>query len=76
MGSFLDLHVFKFNETCCEAKGVPEECMGLCREENSSPRERRSIKVLPVDRCVKHQNNTNACIYEYGKKYVHTENCI
>jgi hypothetical protein len=62
----LETHIFKFNETCCEGKGVPEECMGLCRE-----RMLRSIDVYPVNRCVEHQTHIDSCVYEYGKKYVH-----
>jgi hypothetical protein len=63
----LEVQTFKFNETCCEAKRVPEECMGNCREKIQSPRQRRSIEVLPVDRCVEYQNITKSCLYEYGK---------
>ena len=71
--------IFKFNETCCEGKGVPEECMGLCREvdetmtrrEISMQRECRSIDTYPVDRCVQHQDNIRSCLYQYGNEYAY-----
>ena len=56
---FLEIHVFKFNETCCEEIGIPEECMGLCRE-----RVERAEEIYPIDRCVQHQDHIASCIYE------------
>ena len=62
--TFLAIRVFKFNETCCEDNGVPEECMGLCREQVLS----RSIQVVyPIDRCVKHKETIQSCMYEETK---------
>ena len=50
----------KFNETCCVHNGVPEECMGLCRE-----RHRRSaLNQLPPNRCDEHLQTINSCVYE------------
>ena len=50
----------KFNETCCVHNGVPEECMGLCRE-----RHRRSaLNDLPQNRCDDHLHKINLCVYE------------
>ena len=63
------MNVFKFNETCCVGKGVPEECMGLCRERDQVSVMRRSIDEMPVDRCVEHQNSIQSCLYKFGKKY-------
>jgi len=55
-----------FNETCCSAGGVPEECMGLCREkveDRSLFDEERNVKmVMPVDRCVEHRDTIRACM--------------
>ena len=51
----------KLNETCCIIKGVPEECMGLCR----GHRNRRSIlNGLPVHRCDKHLHKIHSCVFE------------
>ena len=50
-------------------KGVPEECMGLCRERDQVSVMRRSIDEMPVDRCVEHQNSIQSCLYKFGKKY-------
>ena len=61
---FIRLH---FNGTCCDEHGVPEECMGLCREKVQS----RSIqKVLPIDRCVEHQDTIRTCTVEEGKNHI------
>ena len=60
-----------FNETCCSAGGVPEECMGLCREkveDRSLFDEERNVKmVMPVDRCVEHRDTIRACMIAEGK---------
>ena len=56
-----------FNETCCQANGVPEDCMGLCREKVES----RSIELLmPVDQCVEYQDVIRTCMVEEGKLYI------
>ena len=57
------MHVFKFNETCCEEIGIPEECMGLCREHVEL---RGAEEIYPIDRCVEHQDHIASCIYEQG----------
>lgn len=55
-----DTKVTTFNETCCAHSGVPEECMGLCRE-----RHRRSVSIeLPANRCDGHLKTINSCVYE------------
>ena len=59
--------ITKFNETCCEIKGVPEECMGKCKEKLQSFRIQ-----MPADRCAEHQEVIESCMYEYGKKYLNT----
>ena len=54
----------KFNETCCTHGGVPEECMGLCRE-----RHRRSaLNQLPPNRCDEHLKTIHSCVYEGNMK--------
>ena len=51
----------KINETCCTHNGVPEECMGLCRE----GRQRRGVFAeLPANRCDEHLQKINSCVYE------------
>ena len=72
----LEERIFKFNETCCEAKGVPEGCMDLCREEVEDTRKMaaRSVDVLPVSKCEKHKDDVTSCIYQYGKIYLHSKN--
>ena len=48
------------DETCCIHNGVPEECMGLCREH----RHRRSIlNGLPVHRCDEHLHKIQSCVF-------------
>ena len=55
-----DTKAMAFNETCCAHSGVPEECMGLCRQ-----RHRRSaLNDLPPNRCDKHLQKINSCVYE------------
>ena len=54
------VRVFRFNETCCEERGVPEDCMGLCREKQ---RTKRSAQY-PVDKCVEHEEKITQCMYE------------
>ena len=66
----------KFNETCCAHGGVPEECMGLCREKDQVSMMRRSIDVMPVDRCVKHRDNIESCVYKFGKKCEKNKNVM
>ena len=85
-----------FNETCCSAGGVPEECMGLCREkvedrsidlEGTNSREKvedlrvdlegRNIHlIMPVDRCVEHQDTIRKCMIQEGKSYIHLPSII
>ena len=51
----------KFNQTCCADSGVPEECMGLCKE----TRHRRSVlNKLPLNRCDEHLPKIHSCLYE------------
>ncbi len=46
------------------SNGVPEECMGLCREKVES----RSLDlVLPVDQCIEHTDIIRTCMVEEGK---------
>lgn len=52
-------HVVKFNEACCEEEGVPEDCMGQCRENAKG----RSFSVqFPTTRCAQHQETIKACM--------------
>ena len=64
----LEIVRLHFNESCCEAKGVPEDCMGLCREkvESRSLMERAIQMVMPVDLCVEHQDVINTCLIKEG----------
>ena len=61
---FPEKRVLKFNETCCEIKGVPEECMGKCKEKRESLR----TLMMPDNRCAEHQATIESCVYEYGKE--------
>ena len=60
-----------FNESCCIARGVPEQCMGLCREkvdDRSIDVEGRNVQmVMPVDQCVEHRDTIRTCMVEEGK---------
>ena len=59
-----------FNETCCQAHNVPEECMGLCREKNFTLQS-RSIEVLPTHRCVEHHKTIiDKCLVAEGKNHI------
>ena len=57
--------------------GVPEECMGLCREKKDEENTvgRRSVQnVYPIDRCVQHKNHIQSCMYEEGNVQIkHTQ---
>ena len=58
-----DKHISKFNQTCCELKGVPEECMGLCREKRQDFRTR----MMPMDRCAEHKDAIKSCVYDHSE---------
>ena len=64
----LEIVRLHFNASCCEAKGVPEECMGLCREkvESRSFIERAIQMVMPVDLCAEHQDVISTCLVQEG----------
>ena len=47
-----------FNKTCCEEKGVPVDCMGLCRLDTTL----RS--AVPPDACDKWENTSKECVIE------------
>ena len=51
----------KFNETCCKLRGVPEECMGLCRD---GQHPRSFMDELPENRCDEHLHKIDSCVYE------------
>ena len=53
--------VFHFNDTCCEENGVPEQCMGLCREKID-----RVEVILPIDQCDEHKDVIRSCMYSEG----------
>ena len=62
--SFLDVRVYKFNETCCEDNGVPEDCMDECREKIQG----RSVSIeLPKSRCFEHKETIKSCMYVEAK---------
>ena len=52
-----------FNKTCCEEKGVPMDCMGLCRLDTTL----RSL--APANACDRWENTTKECVIE-GKDNV------
>ena len=52
-----------FNKTCCEEKGVPMDCMGLCRLDTTL----RSVP--PANACDRWENTTKECVIE-GKDNV------
>ena len=47
-----------FNKTCCKEKGIPEDCMGLCKLAKTL----RSI--APPDKCDKWENTAKECLME------------
>jgi len=50
--------VYEFDETCCTNNGVPEDCMGLCREKTD-----RDVQVImPTDRCEEHRDTIRSCM--------------
>ena len=57
--NFLRLVHYKLDESCCMAKGVPEDCMGLCREETRSDVEWH----YPVNKCAAHNSTIRNCMY-------------
>ena len=69
--TFLEIVRLHFNESCCAENGVPEDCMGLCREkvESRSILDRNIQKIMLVDQCVEHQDTITSCMFEEGKKY-------
>jgi len=55
--------VFHFDETCCTAAGVPDQCMGLCREKLPN----RQIEViLPVNECAEYPDLIRSCLSSEG----------
>ena len=36
-------------------------------------RRKRSVDIMPTDRCVEHQDAITSCTYQYGKKYDNVE---
>ena len=48
-----------FNKTCCEEKGVPMDCMGLCRLDGTL----RSL-APPANACDRWENTTKECVIE------------
>ena len=52
----------KFDETCCTDNGVPEECMGLCREKT----DRDVEEIMPIDRCEEHRETIRTCMKVEG----------
>ena len=52
-------HAAKFNEACCQKEGVPEDCMGQCRENVKG----RSFNIqLPI---ILKSSNLNILLYWY-----------
>ena len=47
-----------FNETCCKEKGIPGDCMGLCRLDTT-----RGLEV-PPDKCDEWENTAKECVIE------------
>jgi hypothetical protein len=58
------LVIWKFSETCCKEKGVPEECMGLCREKINNG---TANMERPVNQCVVHNQTIHECMYQERK---------
>ena len=54
----------KFNETCCEEYGVPEECMVNCREKIQG---RGITLVEPKGQCSEHSQTIKDCLYVPSK---------
>ena len=50
------------NETCCQHEGVPEECMGLCRD--GLHHHRRIMADFPANRCDQHLPKIHSCVHE------------
>jgi len=50
--------VYEFDETCCTNNGIPDECMGICREKTD-----RDVQVImPIDRCEEHRETVRNCM--------------
>ena len=58
------LVVWSFDETCCSNSGVPEQCMGLCREVEGRE------EIWPTDQCEEHRDTIIECMYNNVGKYL------
>ena len=60
--------VFHFNETCCVEGGMPEACMGLCRERLDE----RVEVIMPENQCDEYKGVIRSCLNsESGRKLIH-----
>ena len=57
-----------FNETCCKEKGVPLDCMGLCKFDTTLKLKSAApvywSGVLPPRKCDEWQNIVKECLIE------------
>ena len=57
-----------FNETCCKEKGVPLDCMGLCKFDTTlklkSSAPNAPELLLPPRNCDKWENTVKECLIE------------
>ena len=49
----------KFDDKCCKKSGVPDQCMGLCKER--IPNQNAAI-MFPVDQCDEHLDKIKKCM--------------